>query len=198
MKENRSLVIGVILIAAGFIVILEKIFDIGIFSIIFNLWPLLLILVGWQIIKRAKDSSKRSAENTTGEKYPGHEGVETDSLNQSSFIGDISTRVFSKNFTGGNVSGFIGNIHLNLSEIDVTEGEKTVNVSGIIGDINITVPKDFAYRIRGNSIVGDIHILGEKTGGIFRHLSFRSDGYSEAEKQLNINVSLVIGDIHIA
>jgi len=204
MKDTRNFAIGVILIAFGFLFILEEIFDVDIFDVIFSLWPLLLILAGWYLIKKTNKSRPERPAGTPGDSQAGEiplgesTGMLYESLHESSFIGDTSIRVTSKDFKGGSVRNIIGDIHLNLSEIDTKSGEKTIYVSGVIGDINITLPKDFVYRVRGNSILGDISIVGQKTGGIFRHLAFRSDGYSHGEKQLNITASLVIGDIHIA
>ncbi len=204
MKDNRPLVVGIILITLGFLFIFEGLFDFDVVDIIFDLWPLILVFVGWQIIKgkrkvHSDDCCDTPAENAeTAGTFDSTGAYTVDNLKHSSFIGDTSLRISSKNFLGGSVSSFIGDTHLNLSEIEMSGSEKTLNVSSVIGDVYITLPKDFTYRIRGSSIIGDIYILGQKTGGLFRHLAFRSQNHSSSEKQLHINVSSVIGEINIS
>lgn len=212
MKDRRGLIAGIILISLGFAFLLEEVFDIDIFDLIFDFWPLILILIGWHLISKNRkkvNGEQRefhaeinidSSADPSEEKQKTGAGNDWDysTLNESAVIGDISLRVTSKTFRGGSMKTVIGDIHLNLSEIDTTAGEKAIDISGVVGDVHVTLPNEFVYRIRGNSIIGDISLVGEKTGGMFRHLNFRSENYSSGDKQLNINISLVIGDIHVS
>ncbi|MFC1493470.1 cell wall-active antibiotics response protein LiaF, partial [candidate division KSB1 bacterium] len=112
-------------------------------------------------------------------------------------IGNTSIRFTSKNFQGGDGTSIIGDTHINLSEIDFPPGEKTIRLTNIIGDIHITLPKDFAVKARGNAIIGKIKIYDEIEDGFFRNVFYRSDNYSEQEKRLHIDVSSIIGDIFL-
>jgi len=204
MRNNRSFIFGLILISLGILIIVRITFGVNVIGILISLWPLLLIVIGWQIIRNARRPRAREERADTADTVtaPGGfdmpEGLPADVIRHSSVIGDTSMRLTSRNFKGGSVSSVIGDIHLNLSGIDFPAGEKMINVSGIIGDVNITLPKDLYVHVRGNSVIGDIYLLGQKTGGFFRHLTYQSEGYAAAGKRLYITISLVIGDIYTA
>ncbi|MFC1477294.1 cell wall-active antibiotics response protein LiaF [candidate division KSB1 bacterium] len=195
MRDTRAFVVGGILIFFGIMLVIDS--TLGL-DFILDLWPLILVYIGWQIIRRAQASIGDKNKAAEQEKTDIPEGLPTDMLHQTSFIGDTSIRITSQQFQGGTITSFFGDIHLNLSEIDVSDVEKPIKITSIIGDVNITLPKDFTFRIRGNSVIGDIYILGQKTGGIFRHLAYRSEGYTGSDKKLLITVSSLIGDMHIA
>lgn len=203
MKEKRTLGFGLILVTLGVIIILEGILGIRISEIVSFAWPFLLVLAGWYIFNRERkqrgikeniefQEKFESTENDISEKHS------ADYLSQSQLFGDASIRLNSKNFRGGSASTFIGNIHINLSEIDFSEGTKNINISCFIGDIDVTLPRGIEVNVRGSSMIGDTYILGRNISGFFKSVSEKSEAYEESAKKLIINISSGIGDIHVA
>lgn len=47
-----------------------------------------------------------------------------------------------------NVSGFIGDIKIDLSKAMIPEGESTIVISGVIGNVDIYVPSDLEVAVR--------------------------------------------------
>lgn len=204
-RQDRNKIFGVILVGLGIIFLVEILFGSNLFDFLISLWPLILIVIGWKILRDAKrsqrkheyeDEGKSSFEEKSSKGFS--KESEEDRFAHSAIIGDTSIRLTTKNFQGGNASSVIGDIHVNLSEIDFDSGERKLRFSTVIGDSNITMPKDFAFNITGSSVIGDIHIFGQKAEGLFRNLSYKSQNYDTAEKRIKIFVSSVIGDIHIA
>lgn len=206
-KKDKNKIIGLVLFGLGVIFLL----GVNFIDFLFTLWPLILIAIGWKILRDTKrvrskhdyEDSNRSSEDSSKPSYEqkSSRGFSTEStddrFDHSAFIGDTSIRITTKNFQGGNASSVIGDIHVNLSEIDFEPGERYLRFSTVIGDSNITLPKDFAFNITGSSVIGDIHIFGQMAEGIFRNLSYKTQNYSTEEKKIKIFVSSVIGDIHI-
>jgi len=203
-KKDRNKIIGLVLVGLGVIFLMEILFGSNLIDFLFTLWPLILIAIGWKILRDTKhnqtkheyeDANKSSSKKKSSKDFSTES--QEDRFDYSVFIGDTSIRITTKNFQGGNASSVIGDIHVNLSEIDFAPGERNLRFSTVIGDSNITLPKDFAFNITGSSVIGDIHIFGQKAEGIFRNLSYKSQNYDAEEKKIKIFVSSVIGDIHI-
>jgi len=198
--RDRNKIFGIVLVGLGVIFL----FGDNFFDFLVSLWPLFLIAIGWKILRDTKkdqakhdyeDSNKSSSEKGSPKDFSSES--QDDRFDHSAIIGDTSIRITTKNFQGGNASSVIGDIHVNFSEIDFDKGERDMRFSTVIGDSNITLPKDFAFYITGNSVIGNIHIFGQKAEGFFRNLSYKSQNYDSKEKKIKIFVSSVIGDIHI-
>lgn len=205
-RDNKSKIIGYILLGLGIVYLFGIFLDLNLVESIFSLWPIILILIGWQIIKSGKRS--RSQKNIVEEQdvlvSPDESGPEAssgngfDRIEQSSIIGDTSVRMVTKNFQGGNASGILGDIHINLSEVDIQNKDKTLRISTVIGDTNLTLPQNFSFEISASSVIGEIKIFGQLAEGFFRNLSYKSKDFDSSDKRLRIIVSSVLGDIHIS
>ncbi len=112
-------------------------------------------------------------------------------------FGDQSIKINSKDFSGGSVSNIIGELSVDLSDIDLDSGEKVITLNGVIGDISVAVPKNVAFAVRANVILGDLKILEIKSDGFFVNRTYQSAGYETAPKKLFISVSQIIGDIAV-
>ncbi len=199
-SRNYTHIAGIILMVFGLAMVFEGIFGFDFFDIIFKLWPLILIYIGWRIMQRGKSSLDAQGEDSKStENYFSEGHNETDeSLSGISSFGDSSIRLTSKDFNGGSATSTIGDIHLNLSEIDFKDGEKHLKLSNTIGDMHLTCPKDIAVKIRANCIIGTVKLYSDVADGFMKTLYYRTEGYSEKEKRLYIELSTVIGDISVS
>lgn len=103
----------------------------------------------------------------------------------------------SKDFTGGHVSTVFGDLHLDLTEMDIPTGEHVLTLNGVFGDIQVTLPANLKVQAKANVVIGDISILDEKADGFFVNRTHESEGYASAKKKLYVAASQVIGDIRI-
>jgi len=60
--------------------------------------------------------------------------------------------------------------------------------------LNLPFPENINYELRGNNLIGDIHIPG---GEKLNRVDYRSPGAAEDGETLVINISQVLGDIEI-
>lgn len=132
-KQDRHKILGVIFVGLGIVFLAEILFGSNLFDFLISLWPLILIVIGWKILRDAKrshrkhefeDSSKSSFKEKSSSGFSTES--EDDRFDHSAFIGDTSIKLTTKNFKGGNASSIIGDIHVNLSEIDFNNGERNL------------------------------------------------------------------------
>ncbi|MFC1553581.1 cell wall-active antibiotics response protein LiaF [candidate division KSB1 bacterium] len=191
---------GIILISLGLLFLLNSFFDYNFFSLVFSLWPLLLIWAGWSIISNAR-SGPKDQEFASGHGSAEYSNSDPDirpaDMKLVSILGSTSEKIFSKNFQGGSATSILGDVHLNFSEIDFEPGERSIYATSIIGDINITLPKNFGFAISSSTVIGDLKIFGQKAEGIFRSLNYRSENYDSAPKKIRLVTTLIIGDTFI-
>jgi len=193
MSKSKSgeLFWGFLLISLGVIFLLDKldVMDVGDFFSTF--WPVILIVIGFRLIlNRNAGGSAESSKDTL---------IQNDeqSVKYSKVFGDVKLRLESQDFNGGSISIMIGEIALDLSRADIKAGDKILTLSGVIGEISVTLPKTLNVSVKANVTIGDIKILDTSDDGFSITRTYQSEGYETAKKKLYISVSQVIGDIEI-
>ena len=91
----------------------------------------------------------------------------------------------------------LGDFQLDLSHARLREGETRIAIQGGIGEIQVLVPEGVAVDIEGQVRMGEVRIFGRETSGIDRSLSYRSEGYADAERRLRLDLVMRIGDITV-
>jgi predicted membrane protein len=191
---------GLIIIVIGVLFLLDnlRVLDFG--DVVSDYWPLILVIVGLRMILFRKRADE-TPEQPSGASYigPPSSGSGNSSreqrISESKLIGDTTLKVTSDDFLGGNVSSFIGDDYLDLSEVSVKTGEKVVHLSGFIGDVKINAPKKVPFMLTANATIGDIRIFENKYEGLVQSKTYKSPDYDAATARLRIHVTKFIGDV---
>jgi len=61
----------------------------------------------------------------------------------------------------------------------------------------VIVPRDLAVRVKASAGLGDVNIFGERADGIAPHLDFQSPDYATAERKLDLEASVGLGEVKI-
>lgn len=96
-----------------------------------------------------------------------------------------------------NVSGFIGDVKIDLSKAMIPEGESTIVISGVIGNVDIYVPSDLEVAVSSSVFIGDINLIGSKKSGLGTKVYAASSDFSESKRRVKVSVSLFIGDVDV-
>jgi phage shock protein C len=86
-----------------------------------------------------------------------------------------------------------GTVTLDLRNLELPPGRTRVEVSAAFGEATVLLPRDVAFRLNGSSAFGSIDAPGFSTGGIVSSRSYTSPGYSDAERRLDIDLSVAFG-----
>lgn len=120
-------------------------------------------------------------------------------VDRSNFIGDIHLGQDYWVLEPTNVSHFIGDTIIDLTKANIPLGETKLTVSAFIGDVKVFVPNDIQLEISVNAsaFIGDMKVMDRHEGGLFRNMRYDTVHYSEADKKINLTVSMFIGDVTV-
>ncbi|WP_410512139.1 cell wall-active antibiotics response protein LiaF [Paenibacillus sp. BR2-3] len=122
-----------------------------------------------------------------------------DTTNRSAFIGDIHMGREHFQLKNTNLSQFIGDTVLDLTNAQIPYGETKINISAFVGDIKVYIPDDMdlGISVNSSSFIGDMQVLDQSRGGFMSNAQCKTPYYKEAGKKIRINVSAFIGDIKV-
>jgi lia operon protein LiaF len=120
-----------------------------------------------------------------------------DTINKSSFIGDVHLGSDYWELKPLNVSHFIGDTIIDLTKAAIPSGETRINISAFIGDVKLFIPDDADVEVcvMASSFIGDMNVLDRYEGGMMKSIKSESPLYADADKKLRVNVSMFIGDV---
>jgi lia operon protein LiaF len=96
-----------------------------------------------------------------------------------------------------NISLFIGDTVIDLTNASIPDGETSIQVSSFIGDLKIFIPNDMHLEVSvtASAFISDMKVLDRYESGLFKNLQAQSRDYADAEKKIRISVSTFIGDV---
>ena len=188
---------GIFLIVLGVLLLLDQmdIMDFG--EVISTFWPLIIIYFGLKMILRSGD--RVDVVEQLEEEIPDQlvEEDDVEHLQVARVFGDVRRRITSKIFAGGRCSVTFGDIDLDISDIKLAPGQRTLFVTTVFGDIRMRLPQNLPLLVRGNCTAGDITVLDLHSSGLFVNRSHKSQDFDTASDRLIIAASVVFGDIKI-
>ncbi len=116
---------------------------IGLFNLVPELWPLLLVLIGLYIIFGRKGHCRSSAEPVEA----GQSKDSNDYVESISIFGGSSKIVNSDNFKGGNIVSIFGGSEINLTNSKLAEGENNIEITAVFGGTTLIVPSDWNVEL---------------------------------------------------
>ncbi|KAA1186144.1 cell wall-active antibiotics response protein LiaF [Paenibacillus sp. B2(2019)] len=133
------------------------------------------------------------------EEFHETESNNKESTNRSAFIGDVHMGREHFQLKNTNVSQFIGDTVLDLTNAQIAYGETKINISAFIGDIKVYIPNDMdlGISVNSSSFIGDMEVLDQSRSGFMSSVQCKTPYYKEAGKKVRINVSAFIGDIKV-
>ncbi len=190
--SSRETKIGIIIIIAGIIFLINNFGVINIGGFIWKLWPLILIWWGFSKLR----SRGRRTEEDTNFQFFGDAVISSNSpyIRHSSAFGDIRIKVEHHEFTGGNTSSVFGKISIDLTRVDRITGYGQMDIHSVFGDVILRLPENMPYRLEGSSVFGSVYLPG---GRKIDKVDFESPMAEQDEKTLVIKLSQVFGDMEV-
>lgn len=175
--SNANLIFGGILVVLGAALISRKLgyldFD---FSIIWNLiWPLFLILIGVNILKSGALREKGSTAILSG----------------------VEKKRNSWKLTDNSFLALMGGIDLDMTIAEIPQEQTNVDLTAIMGGIDIIAPRDVNIVCTNTSILGGMEFFGDDSGGIFMSKKFERKADIETDRTIYINSRCIMGGIDI-
>jgi predicted membrane protein len=165
---------GLFMIALGAIFLLAKLEVLG-KSLWHYVWPALIIGLGlWVLLGAFRRSS---AARLSGSKE--------DDLDAFAMFSGLNRRIESQNFHGGKATAIMGGIELDFTQVRLAEPRAFLDLTAIMGGIDIRVPRHIRVELSGNPVLGGIEN---------KH---RYEPGSGGEQTLSIKATAIMGGIEV-
>jgi hypothetical protein len=90
----------------------------------------------------------------------------------------------------------LGDIHLNLEDAGLPEGDTELTLLCWVGAVHVRVPQDVDLDVTAQTFVGSVEVLGIREEGFLRDIHVRStDARPPAPRRLQLHLSTAIGEI---
>lgn len=206
-KNKGSLFISSFLLFFSTLLILDRFGYISFgFWDVWKLWPVLIILFALSLLLGKNKISVQFTDDISSDIYKDKKEDVTEAIKdfkndrkkvRGLSIGDVSFKESNWALEPMELYNSIGDYYIDFSKAFIPEKETPVTVKGWIGDVKMIVPENIPVHIQTKINVGDIRIFDLKTDSVNRSLDYKTPGYDEAIRKLNITVDLKIGSIRI-
>ena len=153
----RDFVSGLFLIVIGGLFQFAKLEILG-RSAWHYIWPALIIIVGLWVLAGA-------FRRPSGPKIP---TSKEDTLDAFAIFAGLERRVESQNFRGGKATALLGGIDLDFSQVRLAEGKASLELTAILGGIDVRIPRNIRVEVAGSPVLGaieDKHLYTPGAGG---------------------------------
>lgn len=148
-------------------------------SILFNLlWPVILILVGFNLLRGRSQSAGEGGRFVLmgGTKVGGGQPWKLES---------------------GSYFALMGSIEIDLTTAEIKTGETLLDLTAIMGGIEVKIPQDLAVIYDGSAILGGVTFKDQEDGGIIGGRRVEQNITGEADKIVRIQARAIMGGVEI-
>ncbi len=180
-KENSRT--GIILIIIGGIFLISKFnffwFDLS------GLWfPAILVFVGIFIFGKSVNRRKKYSNRSHSE------GLEdSDMVDRQCILSGGSVFHTSQNFQGGRITTILGGFKLDLTEAQLAEGTNFLDITSILGGVELIIPSEWRVKVAGTAILGAYEDKRKKHS--------RIEIETDTDRELIITGSVLLGGVDI-
>lgn len=137
--ESRQLLSGGLFLVVGLLFLLNNmhIIDFG----FRELWPFILLIVGFAILRQAMVGTKSNEE-------------ESDFLNLTFILGGGDHKFNTKSMRGGKVSAIMGGGKIDLRDADMVEDEIFFDIFAFWGGVELIVPQNWQVNMKAMPLLG--------------------------------------------
>ncbi|MFA4885462.1 MAG: LiaF domain-containing protein [Desulfotomaculaceae bacterium] len=176
-RKSGALVTGLILIALGVLIIGH---NLGLYELNFSIfwrlfWPVVIILIGWSFL--------RGTSGSGGVHWAVMSGIE---LKQKGW-----------KLEDGSFFALMGGVRMDLNAAEIPEGEIRLNVTAVMGGIEIIVPPRIGVDCEGTAVLGGVKFFNEDSGGIIASRKSEYKGETETGTKLVLRCTAILGGVEI-
>ena len=140
-------------------------------------WALVVILVGWAVLRSSPPAGAAS----------GH--------TQWVVMSGVEQRSAGWPLKSGSYVVVMGGADLDLRVADILDGETYLDLTAIMGAIELIVPPDISVECEGAAILGGVTVLGQSSGGIISSRTFSRAGSAGSTKKLRVRCRAIMGGV---
>jgi predicted membrane protein len=126
---------------------------------VWDLWPLILVVLGASLIWGRSRGHARVIMGASSAA-----GDSNSRINALAFLGGFKRSNDSQDFRGGEATAIMGGCEIDLRKASIKEGEAVLDLTAIMGGIEIWVPEDWKVTLSGVPLLGGFEDKTHPTG----------------------------------
>ncbi len=142
------------------------------------LWPVVLILIGFNLLR--------------GGAFSGGKGGRFTFMGGSNVGGAQPWKLES-----GSYFALMGGIEMDLTAAEIPEGETVLDLTAIMGGIDVKIPKDLPVIYDGSAVLGGVTFKDQDDGGIIGSRKIEQNISESSKKIIRIQARAIMGGIEI-
>lgn len=116
----------------------------------------------------------------------------------SAFLGGIKRGGKSPwKLESGSYFAFMGGVDLDLTSAEIPTGETLLDISAIMGGVDVVIPAGLAVVYEGTVILGEVSLAGQEDGGILAGRRMVHNVQEHNERLLRITGRVIMGGVEI-
>ncbi len=176
-RKSGALVTGLILIGLGLLITGHNLdlyeLNLSLFWKLF--WPVVIILIGWSFL--------RGTSGSGGVHWAVMSGIE---LKQKGW-----------KLEDGSFFALMGGVRMDLNAAEIPAGEVRLNVTAVMGGIEIIVPPQIGIECESTAVLGGVKFFNEDSGGIIASRKSEYQAEPETGTRLVLRCTAVMGGVEI-
>lgn len=157
----------------------------------------LLIYYGYHLYKSSSRRKKVNVEVQPSSSEETKEFIQVEPYFKNMVVGEMRNIGETYELDDIDIQYGFGDVHIDLSNTMIPEGETVILIRGIVGSIHLYVPYDIDLSIHTSSVFGKINLLEQSKAVFNKSQKFQTKEYKTATRKIKIITSLLIGDIEV-
>lgn len=156
LSKSKNSMVGIIFLVIGLFGIAGHILRPLIGFALRDFWPLIIIIIGLYIILKRNNKKSTYENQNYSQAYTesASQPFSTDLIDETTLFTSAKKSIASPNFRGGKVTTMIGSTHIDLSQSELSEGENILEVTTVLGECILVVPRNWKIITNVTSIFG--------------------------------------------
>lgn len=181
-------VLGLILIVIGVVTLGDGLglipFSAG--YLLSRFWPLVLIGIGLLILY---ESSRRAVTDA--------DPAASNRIAYDSIFGDLKLTQPGWQLRNVQANTLIGDMKIDLARAQIPDGETTLDLRAVIGDIDVWAPPDLPVALEAQCAFVTVNDFGRRQDVILRRYEATPPDFDLASRRVRVRANLVFGDVNL-
>jgi len=182
-KGKRNIWSGLVFTTIGVLFLLNNLGQIKFWFD--DLWPILIILIGIEVIRHSLFRSSKKHSNCCGKdgefKFfltkANDQKIDSDFFDISAFMGSVETTYDQKDFKGGRVSGVLGGAKIDLRDAEMAGDTAEIYISTFMAGVEIYVPKEWKVTVDASAFLAAFEDKTKTTDNVQKELIVKGSAF---------------------
>lgn len=191
-----KIVVGLVILLLGLLFLLRNInvVDVGISEIIRTYWPLLLIVLGIEIIR----ISRKICGKVRWIKEEVEREVEGGEIRISRKLGSYDFDFKGKELGSGKIELALGEAKIDIQDAIIREGNNILMILSKMGSVKIKASKKQPLMVKARALMGDVKIFENHQSGLSPEVEYKSDTFETSPSKLTLVIRQVMGEVMVS